>query len=71
VTVQGNLEPYVLLQGRAEMRKRVKEVLAAGSKARAHIFNLGHGVPLTTPVENARALVEAVHELGRARPQRS
>jgi uroporphyrinogen decarboxylase len=66
VTVQGNIEPYVLIQGKAEMEKRVKEVLAAGSKARAHIFNLGHGVPLTTPVPNAKAMVDAVHKFSRA-----
>jgi uroporphyrinogen decarboxylase len=47
------------------MRQRVAEVLAQGRLARAHIFNLGHGVPTNTPVENARAMVEMVHELSR------
>ncbi|MDP7302917.1 MAG: uroporphyrinogen decarboxylase family protein, partial [Pirellulaceae bacterium] len=28
-----------------------------------HIFNLGHGVLQQTPVDNAIALVNAVHEL--------
>jgi len=28
-----------------------------------HIFNLGHGIILGTPVDNVRALVDAVHEL--------
>jgi uroporphyrinogen decarboxylase len=27
-----------------------------------HIFNLGHGIILGTPVDNVRAVVDAVHE---------
>jgi len=65
VSVQGNIEPYVLLQPEKQIRERVKEVLAQGKKARAHIFNLGHGVPANTKVANARAMVNAVHELSR------
>lgn len=62
VTVQGNIEPYVLLQPEREIRQRVKEVLAQGRGARAHIFNLGHGVPINAPAASARIMVEAVHE---------
>jgi uroporphyrinogen decarboxylase len=63
--VQGNLDPLVLLADKAEIRRRAKETLdQAGSRA-GHIFNLGHGVVQQTPVENAIALVEAVHELSR------
>jgi uroporphyrinogen decarboxylase len=65
VTVQGNAEPYVLLQPPAQIRGRVKEVLEQGKGARAHIFNLGHGVPINTPVAGAKAMVDAVHELGK------
>lgn len=64
VSVQGNLEPFVLFQDRQRIRSRVADVLRQGKKARGHVFNLGHGVPLGTPVDNARALVDAVHELG-------
>lgn len=62
VTVQGNMEPYMLVQPRDRMVARAREILDQGKSARAHIFNLGHGVPVTTPPDNARALVEAVHE---------
>lgn len=65
VTVQGNVEPYVLLQPEKPMRQRVKEVLAQGSGARSHIFNLGHGVPVNTPVANAQAMVRTVHEFSK------
>ncbi len=63
--VQGNLDPLVLLAEPAEIRRRAKEVLAQAAGRPGHIFNLGHGVVQQTPVENAIALVEAVHELSR------
>jgi uroporphyrinogen decarboxylase len=61
--VQGNLDPAVLLADRQEIRKRAKAVLDQAGGRAGHIFNLGHGVHQQTPVENAIALVEAVHEL--------
>jgi uroporphyrinogen decarboxylase len=64
VTVQGNAEPYMLLRPQEQIREHVKEVLAQGKSARTHIFNIGHGVPMNTPVENAKAMVDAVHRLG-------
>ena len=61
--VQGNLDPLVLLADADEIRRRAKEVLDQAAGRPGHIFNLGHGVVQQTPVENAIALVEAVHEL--------
>jgi uroporphyrinogen decarboxylase len=63
--VQGNLDPLVLLAEPAEIRRRAKQVLDQAARRPGHIFNLGHGVVQQTPVENAIALVEAVHELSR------
>jgi uroporphyrinogen decarboxylase len=63
--VQGNLDPLVLLAGREEIRRRAKQVLDQAGGRPGHIFNLGHGVVQQTPVENAIALVDAVHELSR------
>ena len=62
--VQGNLDPAVLLTNPDEIRRRVGEILDQTRGRPGHIFNLGHGVLPQTPVENAKALVEAVHELG-------
>ena len=62
-SVQGNLDPLVLLADRKEIRKRAKEVLDQAGGRPGHIFNLGHGVLQQTPVDNAIALVDAVHEL--------
>lgn len=61
--VQGNLDPTVLLADRATIRNRTQEVLDQAAKRPGHIFNLGHGVLQQTPVDNAVALVDAVHEL--------
>jgi uroporphyrinogen decarboxylase len=63
--IQGNLDPLVLLTGKQEIRRRAKEVLDQAAGRPGHIFNLGHGVVQQTPVENAIALVEAVHDLSR------
>ncbi|HEX4129448.1 MAG TPA: uroporphyrinogen decarboxylase [Pirellulales bacterium] len=65
--IQGNLDPAVLLAEPAEIRRQALEILRQAGGRPGHIFNLGHGVLPTTPVENVIALVEAVHEFG---PQR-
>jgi len=64
--VQGNLDPVVLLTNPDEIRRRVREILDQAGGRPGHIFNLGHGVLPQTPVENAKAVVDAVHELGGA-----
>jgi uroporphyrinogen decarboxylase len=63
--VQGNLDPLTLLAAPDEIRLRAQEVLVQAAGRPGHIFNLGHGVIQQTPVENAIALVDAVHELSR------
>lgn len=65
VVVQGNLDPCALFLSKEEIEERVKDILWKGEAAKGHIFNLGHGILPETPVENAIALVEAVHKYGR------
>ncbi|MBN2021643.1 MAG: uroporphyrinogen decarboxylase [Pirellulales bacterium] len=60
--VQGNLDPAVLLTHPEVIRRQAREILEQAAGRRGHIFNLGHGVLPDTPLENAVALVEAVHE---------
>jgi uroporphyrinogen decarboxylase len=60
--IQGNLDPVVLLTNPLEIRRRAREILHQAAGRPGHIFNLGHGVLPQTPVENVRALVDAVHE---------
>jgi len=63
VGIQGNLDPVVLFSSPEDIRRRVRAILARAESRPGHIFNLGHGVLPETPVEHARALVDAVHEL--------
>jgi uroporphyrinogen decarboxylase len=63
VAVQGNLDPLALLAPVAEIRAQAAAILAQAARRPGHIFNLGHGVLPETPVDHARALVDAVHEL--------
>jgi uroporphyrinogen decarboxylase len=63
VGIQGNLDPAVLMAGRPYIRQRVLGILRQAGGRAGHIFNLGHGVLPTTPVDNVRALVDDVHDL--------
>ena len=61
--IQGNLDPLVLLADRDTLRQRTQAVLDQAAGRPGHIFNLGHGILPQTPPDNARALVDLVHEL--------
>jgi uroporphyrinogen decarboxylase len=61
--IQGNLDSMKLLADVGEVRRRAAKVLQYAGGRPGHIFNLGHGVLPQTPVDNARALVDIVHEL--------
>jgi uroporphyrinogen decarboxylase len=63
VGVQGNLDPAALLATPALIRERVASILTRAGGRPGHIFNLGHGVHQTTPVDHVQALVDMVHEL--------
>ncbi len=63
--IQGNLDPVVLFGPVKEIRRRVKEIIDMAAGRPGHIFNLGHGIVLGTPVDNVRAVVDAVHEFSR------
>jgi uroporphyrinogen decarboxylase len=69
VAVQGNLDPMALLAPVPEIRRRVAAILGQAAGRPGHVFNLGHGILPSTPVDHARAVVDAVHELSaRGRP---
>ncbi len=58
VALQGNVDPAVLLGPEATVRKATRECVEKTGGV-GHILNLGHGILPATPVENARAFVQA------------
>ncbi len=62
--LQGNMEPARLYSKEATKVGVEKIIEVMGAKP-GHIFNLGHGMLPDLPVENAKYLVELVHDLTR------
>ncbi len=62
-SVQGNLDPAVLLADPDTIREAADDLLQSVLGRPGHIFNLGHGVFKETPVEHVIALVESVKDL--------
>jgi uroporphyrinogen decarboxylase len=63
--LQGNLDPALLYADRATLAQHAQAVLEAG-RGGAHIFNLGHGIWPTTPIDAVAQLVETVHAYERS-----
>ncbi len=57
VTVQGNLDPVLLIAGGDALRRGVAGILE-GWSGRPFIFNLGHGIIKETPPENVALLTQ-------------
>ncbi|MEZ5990287.1 MAG: uroporphyrinogen decarboxylase [Planctomycetota bacterium] len=57
--VQGNLDPCALYGTTDSISREAWRVLRA-ARGRPHVFNLGHGLEPTTPLEGVEALIDAV-----------
>jgi uroporphyrinogen decarboxylase len=62
VPVQGNIDPALLGAPWPVLEGHLREVVAAGRAAPAHVLNLGHGVPPTTDPGVLTRIVEWTHE---------
>ena len=62
VAVQGNLDPVTLYAPWDELKARAQYILDGMKGREGYIFNLGHGILPTTPVDNVKRLVDFVHE---------
>jgi len=63
VAVQGNLDPLTLFAPLYEIERRVEDILSRAGGRPGHIFNLGHGILPTTPIEHVAATIDMVHKL--------
>ena len=59
--VQGNLDPTLLLGPTHRMFSQTDDILARVAGRPGHIFNLGHGILPSTPVEHVQMLAQYVH----------
>jgi uroporphyrinogen decarboxylase len=64
--IQGNLDPTLLLGPLNRVFAATDEVLARAAGRPGHIFNLGHGILPSTPLEHVQALARYVHQQTRA-----
>jgi len=62
-SLQGNLDPAVLLADRDTVDREVRRVVEEGRAARGHVFNLGHGVLPDTDPGVLTHVTDLVHEL--------
>ena len=60
--IQGNLDPTLLLGPLDRVFAATDEVLERAGGRPGHIFNLGHGILPSTPVEHVQALARYVHQ---------
>jgi uroporphyrinogen decarboxylase len=64
--IQGNLDPTVLLGPLDRIFAATDDVLRRAGGRAGHIFNLGHGILPSTPLEHVQALARYVHQKTRA-----
>jgi uroporphyrinogen decarboxylase len=63
-TLQGNLDPLLLYAPQELLGEEVRKIVQAGKKHPAgYIFNLGHGIKQTTPLDSVGFLVDLVHSI--------
>ncbi len=60
--IQGNLDPTLLLGPLDRTFAATDDILARAAGRPGHIFNLGHGILPSTPVEHVQAVARYVHQ---------
>lgn len=63
VALQGNMDPSMLYASPERIEQEVGTILEGYGNGSGHVFNLGHGIHLDVPPENAGVFVNAVHKL--------
>ncbi|AZB42251.1 uroporphyrinogen decarboxylase [Bacillus sp. FJAT-42376] len=65
-TLQGNLDPAILLAPWDVIEDRLKEILDQGMKSDSYVFNLGHGVFPEVQPDTLKRVAAFVHEYSAA-----
>jgi uroporphyrinogen decarboxylase len=60
LSLQGNLDPSILLAPNDVIRKEVCKVLESYGEGNGHIFNLGHGITPDIPLEAVQTMIDTV-----------
>ncbi len=62
MAVQGNLDPAILLSNPETVSAEVKVMLRQMENKSGWVFNLGHGILPSTPLENVSALLQSIRQ---------
>lgn len=65
VALQGNMDPSMLYAPAQRIEEEVGTILKGYGEGSGHVFNLGHGIHLDVPPENAGVFVDSVHKLSK------
>ena len=65
VSLQGNLDPAIMLTNPAIIEQQVKQTLASFGKGNGHVFNLGHGITPEVDPHHMTVLTDSVREHSR------
>lgn len=65
VALQGNMDPSMLYAQPERIEQEVGSILQKFGDGTGHVFNLGHGIHLDVPPDNAKVFVNAVHKLSK------
>lgn len=60
-TLQGNLDPAILLSDWNTIETRTKSIIDQGKQHPSHVFNLGHGVTPEIKPETLKRLTQLIH----------
>jgi uroporphyrinogen decarboxylase len=63
--IQGNLDPTLLLGPTPRMFRHAEDIIERIGTRPGHVFNLGHGILPSTPVEHVQMLAQYVHSVSR------
>jgi len=66
VSLQGNLDPAIMLTNPAIIETQVRAILASFGKGNGHVFNLGHGITPEADPHHMTVLIESVRDFSPA-----